>query len=104
LLWVPVQLTQPPAPDLPGSLLVGSLLAAFGALVFGRLVPLPPKAPSVWRVVLVAAIWFCLSAGLAFLFERDAAFALRVGLPRSAYVLLLGLLAIWLVNRERSGN
>lgn len=102
VLWVPVQLTQPPAPDLPSSLLIGAILAAIGAVLFGGFLPFPPKRePPIWLILIGTGLAFLTSGGVVYLVTRDPGLALRIGLPRTLYVLALGLLLLWLIRRHQ---
>jgi hypothetical protein len=103
VLWVPVQLTQPPAPDLPGSLLVGAIMAGIFAVVFGRLVPFPlRRTPGPWSVAVLVTMTMFIWGGLTLAVTGDAGLAVRIVVPRTLYVLVLGILVLWLIRRERA--
>jgi uncharacterized membrane protein (DUF4010 family) len=104
-LLVPVQLSQPPDPDLFGSLLVGLIIALVGTVFFGmffsKLLHRKPDTRRIlFGVMLMAMLILLVYGGIALPLSRNLAFSLRVAAPRAMYVLVLGLILLQLVKTE----
>jgi hypothetical protein len=111
LLWVPVQLLAPPEPDFFGSLVVGAALAIVEGAGFGLVVPWTcsqiAKSEKRWTrrralilLLVVAGMAAAVQGVFPLLLTRDIEVALRLGIPRTVYVLVLGRAYIWVIERE----
>jgi hypothetical protein len=111
LTWVPVQLLSPPEPDFAGSVIVSAGLAIIAIPGFALAIPLACRgmarrnSPWTHRRALIGlgVAVFVAAAGwgvFPFILTREVGLALRLGIPRAAYVLILGYAYIRLIERE----
>jgi hypothetical protein len=100
-LWVPVQLSQPPEPDIFGSLLVGLIIGSVAMVFCGRFLPtFIQRKPRARLLLLVALLLVVLYGGLAFVLTNDAALSFRIAAPRGIYALALGLILLRLLDER----
>ncbi len=111
-LFIPVHLVAPPEPDLKGALMIAGLLALViipgaallvPAICHRYLQPGRPVAPRRTMLIggsLVIAITSAVYGLLPYLLTKDVELALRLGVPRLLYVLVLVPALGWVLRRE----